>query len=142
MEAITENKKRVHQGRNIRIARNFRNMTQETLAFKVDLSQSRVSDLELKEEIEDELLDKFASALDVPVGFLKSFEPEAAMNVYNQQDSKIEVNGAENSKDIILQQGEQYITTNNYPIGDIKELYERLLKEKDQQIEELKSRAK
>lgn len=145
MEAVAEKKKKINHGRNIRITRTCQNITQEDLAFRVNLSQSKVSALELEEVIEDAILDKFATALNVPVGFLKNFVPEEAMNIYNQtmSDPTLTNTSAENSNDTVTQQivGEQE-NVYNYPINDIKELYERLLKEKDRQIEELKAKLK
>ncbi|WP_165022751.1 helix-turn-helix domain-containing protein [Dysgonomonas sp. ZJ279] len=145
MEAVAEKKKKINHGRNIRIARTCQNITQEDLAFRVSMSQSKVSALELEEIIEDPVLDKFATALNIPVGFLKNFIPEEAMNIYNQTMSEptLTNTSAENSNDIVTQQivGEQE-NNYNYPINDIKDLYERLLKEKDKQIEELKAKLK
>lgn len=141
MEKIKETKN-VHHGQNIRLARTWKNMTQETLADKLDIYQTDISALEQKEIIDDEILGKIAKAMDVPVDFFKEFEPETIMNIYNQHESKIEINSAENSKDNVLQQGEQNITNYNYPLDKVTELYERLLQEKDKQIEELQSKLK
>ncbi|MDR2956271.1 MAG: helix-turn-helix domain-containing protein [Prevotella sp.] len=139
MEAVKENKKKVHQGRNIRIARNFQNMTQGDLAFKLNLSQGKVSDLELKETLEDELLDKFAAALNISVDFLKNFEPEEVMKSFTFSENAFTNNNAENSKGNVTQQivGEQQNISNyNFP-DNIKELYSQLLEEKDKVIESL-----
>ncbi|MDR2956084.1 MAG: helix-turn-helix domain-containing protein [Prevotella sp.] len=142
MEAVKENKKKVHQGRNIRIARNFQNITQEDLAFKLNLSQSKVSDLELKETLEDELLDKFAAALNIPIGFLKNFEPQEFMKSYTVTDNTLNNNAAENSPESVTQQiiGDTEQTYIYNPLEKVSELYERLLKEKEQQIEEIKGK--
>jgi len=146
METTTENRKKINHGKNIRIARTCQNITQEDVAIRTNLSQSKISALELEETIDDKTLDIFAAALNIPVGFLKNFQPEELMKSYTITDTENTFNnGAENSKDTINQQvqGEQENnTTNNYnyPLDELKELYERLLQEKDKQIEELKSR--
>jgi len=134
MEAVNE-KKKVHQGTNVRLARTWKKVTQSDLADRISVYQSEMSKLEGQEEIDNHLLDKIAKALNVPVDFFKEFEPEKAVNIFNQYDSKIEINSAENSKDAVLQQGEQNITNYNYPIDDIKDLFNRLLQEKDKQID-------
>jgi len=134
MEAIHE-KKNINHGMNTRLARTWKKVTQDDLACRMGMNQSEVSLLESEKVIKDETLEKIAQALDVPFNFLKEFEPEAIMNMYNQYESKLEITAAENSKDNILQQGEQNITNNYYPIDDIKALYDKLLAEKDKQIQ-------
>lgn len=142
METLEKAKKNVHHGNNVRLARTWKKVTQDDLADRLNIYQSEVSKLENQEEIEENTLEKISKALNVPVDFLKEFDPETVINTYNQYESKIEVNSSENSKDNILQQGEQNITNYNYPLDKVTELYERLLKEKEQQIEELKSKYK
>lgn len=139
MEAVAEKKKKVHHGRNIRIVRTSQNVTQEDLAFRLNLSQSKVSALELDEVIEDAVLDKFATALNVPVNFLKNFEPEEVINSYNVYDNEITMTQTENSQgDINVQKIIEKEENIYNPIDKVSELYERLLKEKDKQIDELK----
>lgn len=147
MEAVAEKKKRVNHGKNLRIARTCQNVTQEDLAFRVNMSQSKVSALELEEVIEDSLLDTFALALDVPVGFLKNFIPEEAMNIYNVNNTETYEMTQTNSdnamgNDVVQQKVIENQENIFYPIDKVSELYERLLKEKDLQIEELKSQLK
>lgn len=139
MEAVAEKKKKVHHGRNIRIVRTSQNVTQEDLAFRLNLSQSKVSALELDEVIEDAVLDKFAAALNVPVNFLKNFEPEEVINSYNVYENEITMTQTENSQgDINVQKIIEKEENIYNPIDKVSELYERLLKEKDKQIDELK----
>ncbi len=139
MEAVAEKKKKIHHGRNIRIVRTSQNVTQEDLAFRLNLSQSKVSALELDEVIEDAVLDKFATALNVPVNFLKNFEPEEVINSYNVYENEITMTQTENSQgDINVQKIIEKEENIYNPIDKVSELYERLLKEKDKQIDELK----
>jgi len=120
MDAVAEKKTRVHQGRNVRIARTCGNVTQEDLAFRVEMSQSKISALELQEVIDDDTLNKVAAALEVPVSFLKKFQPEDAVKhfIYNNNGGV----ATDNS------------TINNYPLDKIAELYDKLLQEKDKQL--------
>jgi len=126
MDAVAEKKTGVHQGRNVKVARTCGNVTQEDLAFRVDLSQSKISALELQEVIDDETLNKVAAALEVPVSFLKNFQPEDAINnfTFNNNNEAISVTSAENSP----------INNYNYPLDKITELYDKLLQEKEKQI--------
>lgn len=141
MEA-TQEKKNVHHGNNVRLARTWKKVTQEDLADRLNMYQGEISKLEGQEEIQDNMLEKISKALDVSVDFLKEFEPEGTIynfNFNNQQDS-VKVIAEENTKDTVLQgQGEQNnnITNHYYPIEDIKSLYDKLLFEKDKLIERL-----
>lgn len=143
MEALKE-KKNIHHGNNVRLARTWKKVTQDDLADRLNMYQSEVSKLENQEEIDDQLLDKISNALSVPVDFFKAFDPEAAIYnfTFNNQPDAVKVIAEENSKDAVQQgQGELNITY-NYPLDDLKELYERLLQEKDRQIEELRAKLK
>lgn len=125
MDAVVEKKTRVHQGRNVKIARTCENVTQEDLAFRVEMSQSKISALELQEVIDDDTLDKVAAALKVPVSFLKNFQPEDAVRhfTFNNNSEAVNSSAAEN------------VTINNYnSLDKIAELYDKLLQEKDKQL--------
>ncbi|PXV67975.1 helix-turn-helix protein [Dysgonomonas alginatilytica] len=139
METVAKKRKKINHGRNLRIARTSMDITQEDLAFRVNMSQSKVSALELEEVIDDSVLDKFATALNVPVNFLKNFEPEEVINSYNVYENEFSMTHAENSQGDIMGQKIVEREENIYnPLDKVSELYERLLKEKDKQIEELK----
>lgn len=117
----------VHHGHNVKRARMEKNMKQETLSSLVNLTQSAVSKYEAMRVIEDKILEKFAKALEVPMEDLKTMEEEAPMVVF--ENNNIETNngpgfsGTSNVSSI----------TNN-PLDKINELFERLLKEKDERI--------
>jgi len=81
--------------------------------------------LEQKEIIEPELLEKVAKALKVPVEAIKNFNEEAAINIIANTftDHSAAVN---------------YYPSFN-PVDKVVELYERMLKEKNELIEKLQS---
>ncbi len=137
MEAIAK-KKNINQGRNIRLARNWKGVTQEALAFDLSLSQKQISEIEAKETIDDALLDKIAASLQVPSDFLKTFEMENIMNSYvlnNHETYEMSQTNSENaSGNDLVQQKVIENQTINYPVDDIKDLYSKLLDEKDKQI--------
>ena len=133
MKSATE-KNRVHQGRNVKLIRGWRNITQEGLAFKLNTTQATISKAESEPVIDDEMLENISIALDIPVDFLKTFEFDEMLKSYTMIESTLEINSAEHSNDNIIQQGEQNITNNIYPLDTVKELYERLLAEKDEKI--------
>jgi len=133
----TESKKKINQGRNIRLARNWKGVSQESLAQNLEIGQKMLSKIERKETVEDEWLDKIAASLDVPVDFLKTFEMDEFLKNYslNIYESPLTNNSGEYSQEIVTQQvGEQDIVNNTYPIDEIKDLYNKLLEEKDKQI--------
>ena len=134
--------KEVHHGNNIRRFRIEKNMNQETLSKLVNLSQSAVSKYELTKVIDDEMLQRFARALEVPVKYLKSMKDEQAVIFENNTVNNSEQGGS-NLKIGTIQSStaDEDNRTNNYnPIEKISELYERLLKEKDEKYAALEQR--
>ena len=62
-----------HHGRNIKRFREWFDIKQETLASELNWSQQKVSLLEQREEIEDDVLEEVAKILKVPVETIKNF---------------------------------------------------------------------
>lgn len=116
-----------HHGRNIKRFREWVGVKQETLASELNWSQQKISLLEQKEEIEDDVLEEVAKILKVPTQAIKNLDDEGAVNYFNTFHDNSVNNGA------------VYAFHSNFnPIEKVVELYERLLKEKDAMIEELK----
>lgn len=138
MEAEELTTGRVHHGHNIRRIRIEKQLNQEALSKLVHLSQPAVCRYEQLRVIEDEMLRRFASALDVPFDYLKNLEEDAQTivfeNITNNDNAGANANigyVAEDNK------------VNNFnPIEKITELYERLLKEKDEKFAIIESRLK
>ena len=84
---------RVHHGRNIRRTRIEKNMNQEGLSELVHLSQPAVSKYEKMKVIDDEMLQRFARALNVPFDYLKTLEEDAQTVVFENNT----VNNSEQS---------------------------------------------
>lgn len=140
MEEIKD-KRKVHHGRNVRIARNWKNLTQEGLATMLDLYQTDISVLEQKETIDDAMLDRIARAMDVPKDFFTDFDMDTTLNSYYVHQEGSSITQAENSKGEI--NGQKIIEKeeiNNYPGDKVAELYERLLQEKEEKIKDLESK--
>ena len=119
----------VHHGHNLKRARMEKNMKQETLCSLVNLTQSAVSKYESMRVIEDKMLDKFATALGISVEELKTIEEDAPMVIFENNTNNQDVetnNGSMNAFN--------GANTINNPIEKINELFERLLKEKDERI--------
>ena len=137
----------VHHGHNIRRFRIEKNMNQEVLSQLVHLSQSAVSKYEQMRVIDDEMLHRFSRALGVPFEYLKSLEEDAQTVVFENNtvnNSEQSAGGANISMGIVKSDTEDSINdsrVNNFnPIDKITELYERLLKEKDEKYAALERR--
>ena len=147
MEAEELTVGRVHHGHNIRRFRIEKNMNQEVLSQLVHLSQSAVSKYEQMRVIDDEMLHRFSRALGVPFEYLKSLEEDAQTVVFENNtvnNSEQRAGGANISMGIVKSDTEDSINdsrVNNFnPIDKITELYERLLKEKDEKYAALERR--
>ena len=97
--------------------------------------------------IDDEMLQRFARALNVPFDYLKTLEEDAQTVVFENNtvnNSEQSAGGANISKGIVKSDTEDSINdsrVNNFnPIDKITELYERLLKEKDEKYAALERR--
>ncbi len=131
---MTESKP--HHGRNIKRFREWVGVKQETLAAELHWSQQKMSLLEQKEEIEDSILEEVAKILKVPVDAIKNLDDANAVNYFNTFNDSSVNHGA--------------VGSNNYncnfnPIDKVVQLYddkialyEKLLKDKETMIEELK----
>jgi transcriptional regulator with XRE-family HTH domain len=119
MPAMTE--KNIHEGRNVKRIREILGIKQDTLAMELGLSQQAVSPLEQKEALDKEMLEKIAAVLKVPAESIRNFNEETTVNfissTFNHHDNS-SVYG--------------HYTFN--PVDKVVELYERILKEKDEKI--------
>lgn len=70
-----------HIGRKISRIRELRGIKQETLATELGVSQQTVSRMEQSEKVEDEILEKVALILGVPIDAIKNFSEETVINI-------------------------------------------------------------
>lgn len=128
--------KQIHEGRNLKRIREMLGVKQEALAMELgdDWNQKKISLLEQKETIEQPILEEVAKALKVPVEAIKNFDEQFAINIIANTVTNYD-NGALfnynptfNPIDKILQLYDEKIA-----------LYERMLKDKEEMIESLKS---
>jgi transcriptional regulator with XRE-family HTH domain len=116
--------KTIHQGRNVKRFREMLGIKQEALAIELgaDWNQRKISLLEQKDVIDEDLLSQVAKVLKVPVEAIKNFDEEAAINVIGN-------NYHDNSTSNV-----NYHCTFN-PIDKIVELYDALVKSEKEKIE-------
>lgn len=123
---------KIHQGRNVKRFREMLGIKQEALAFDLgeDWNQKKVSLLEQKEIIEDPLLKRISEVLKIPVEAFQNFDEEQAVNIisntftdFKEGASAINIHPVFNPVEAILKMHEEKM-----------ELYERMLKEKDEMM--------
>ncbi|WPU92481.1 helix-turn-helix transcriptional regulator [Mucilaginibacter sabulilitoris] len=136
MSTATDRPNQIHQGHNLKRFREMLSWKQEALAIALgeDWNQKKVSLLEQKEIIEEDVLQQVAKVLGVPAEAIKNFDEEKAIN--NIQ------NNYDNSTGAMMNYG---CTFN--PIEKIVELYnekvellERLLQAEKEKNELLKGK--
>ncbi|MCE7058136.1 XRE family transcriptional regulator [Algoriphagus sp. AGSA1] len=123
---------KIHHGRNIKRFREMMGIKQEALAHELgdDWSQKKISLLEQKEEVEEELLRQVGEILRIPVEAFQNFDEEQAITVisstFNDNSSVVNNNPTFHPIDKLIQLHEEKIA-----------LYERMLKEKDEMMARL-----
>jgi transcriptional regulator with XRE-family HTH domain len=130
----TESTRTAHEGRNVKRIREILGIKQDALATELGLSQQAISQLEQKETIDKDLLEKVARALHVSPEAIKGFNEENAVNIISSNFSD---HASVNSN----------CTLNFNPIDkwvealeENKKLYERLLqaeREKNELLQKL-----
>lgn len=126
--------KKIHQGRNIKRFREMLGIKQEALAFDLgeDWNQKKVSLLEQKETIEEDILERISNILKIPMEAIENMDDEQTINIIaNTFDNGAILNGINYNPsfhpiDKVLQLHEEKIA-----------LYERMLKEKDEMMARL-----
>ena len=125
---------KIHQGRNVKRFREMLNIKQEALAYDLgeDWNQKKISMLEQKDVIEENLLKQISAVLKIPVEAFQNFDEEQAINIISNtfHDTQGLINYSP--------------TFNNDPIDKLIQLheekialYERMLKEKDEMMARL-----
>lgn len=126
--------KKIHQGRNIKRFREMLGIKQEALAFDLgeDWNQKKISLLEQKETVEEDILERISQILKVPVEAIENMDDEQAINIIaNTFDNGAILNGINYNPSF-------------HPIDKVSQLheekialYERMLKEKDEMMARL-----
>ena len=106
-------------------------LKQEALAFEMgdDWNQKKISSLEQKDSIEPAILQQVSAVLKVPVEAFQNFDEEQAVNLISNNAS------FENCQQPAFFNSQPTFN----PMDKIVELYERLLKEKEEMIKSLEA---
>jgi transcriptional regulator with XRE-family HTH domain len=128
MTASSDMNKTVHQGKNIKRFREMLGIKQERLASEMgeDWSQKRISVLEQKEVIEQDILDQVARILNVNSEAIKNFDEDSVISNINTfyDNSAFNFQCTFNPIDKWLEAMEEN-----------KKLYERLLQSEKEKVE-------
>jgi len=131
MTHTTPNPK-IHEGRNLKRFREMLGMKQDVLAMELgtDWNQQKVSLLEQKERIDSDILEQVSAILKMPVEAIRNYDEEQAVNIIANTFNDSSFVNAGNTP-----------TFNINPIDELlklhqekMELYERMLKEKDEMM--------
>lgn len=122
--------KRSNHGANVRRWREWRGIKQEVLAEQIGVSQATFSGYEKKDKLEQDILDKLAKVLNIPVEALTEMEDGVSINIvantFDNQSSAVNWCPTFNPLDKIVELYDEKI-----------ELYERMLKEKNALLEKI-----
>lgn len=123
---------KIHQGRNVKRFREMLGIKQEALAFDLgdEWNQKKISLLEQKDVIEEDLLKAISNALKIPVEAFQNFDEEAAINVIANT-----FNNHDHSNPQFASVINNSPTFN--PLDKMVELYERMIQQQKEMIEKL-----
>ena len=131
---MSTTEKPIHHGRNVKRFRELLGFKQEALAIELgdDWSQKRVSLLESREIIEDDILAQVAAILKVPVEAIKNFDEQAAVTYFNtfNDNSFSNSNGTFHATYCTFNPIEKWLEV----IEENKKLYERLLASEKEKV--------
>lgn len=132
---ITAMEQKIHQGRNVKRFREMLGIKQEALAFDLgeDWNQKKISMLEQKDVIEDDLLKAISNALKIPVEAFQNFDEEQAVNIISNTFGEHAFSNSFNYGTINFHPIEKLLALHEEKIA----LYERMLREKDEMMDRL-----
>ncbi len=126
----------IHQGRNVKRFREMLGIKQEGLALDLggDWSQKRISLLEQKDTIDDDLLQQISRVLKVPADAIKNFDEEAAItfigNTFTSHDNSATLNGYTIHYNPTFNPIDKLVEA----LDENRNLYAQLIKEKEDKI--------
>lgn len=122
---------RVHEGHNVKRFREMLGIKQDALAYELgeNWTQKKISLLEQKEVLEPEVLYMVAKALKIPETAIKNFDEEQAVNIIANTFEMGSI-GYQQNHNPVFNPVEALQRMHQEKI----ELYERMLKEKDEMM--------
>jgi transcriptional regulator with XRE-family HTH domain len=130
-----EVEKKVHEGRNVKRIREILGIKQDDLATRMGLTQQAISQVESKESLDKDMIDKVSLAMGINKEAIKQFNEEAAANYFNSFNDQSINNGAVYAFNSSFNPIEKWMEV----IEENKKLYERLLQSEREKVELLES---
>jgi transcriptional regulator with XRE-family HTH domain len=126
---------KIHQGRNVKRFREMLGIKQEALAFDLgeEWNQKKISLLEQKDVIEDDLLKAISNTLKIPVEAFRNFDEEQAVNIISNTFNDGSFLNTGHTPTFNVNPIERLVQLHEEKIA----LYERMLKEKDEMMNRL-----
>ncbi len=120
-----------HHGENVKYWRNTKQLTQLYLATELGVTQQYIQKIESQQIIKSEMLEKISKIIDIPVNLLKATPID--------KDKGISYIKTFNNRDNAIYNFQYF----NYgSVKPVVEAYQKLIEEKDKQIELLKDTIK
>jgi len=130
METAEKREKRTHHGHALKRVRMTLGVKQETLAVELGMTQAMISTYEGKKVIEDNMLQKFATALGVSAEFIRELEEDPVTVFIENNNNTFGENDKINQGYI----GEDNSVMNINPVDKIVELFQNLLEKEQEKI--------
>ena len=126
---------KIHQGRNVKRFREMLNIKQEGLAYDLgeEWNQKKISLLEQKDVIEENLLKQISAVLKIPVEAFQNFDEEQAINIISNTFSDFKDGASAINLHPVFNPIHEVLKLHEEKIA----LYERMLKEKDEMMTKL-----
>jgi transcriptional regulator with XRE-family HTH domain len=130
--AHTTSNPKIHEGRNLKRFRELLALKQDALAFELgeDWNQQKISLLEQREKIDNDILEQVAAVLKIPAEAIRNFDEQQAINIISN-----------NTFDNCVQPASVFNNSTIHPIDKMIQLheekialYERMLREKDEMM--------
>ncbi len=112
--------KKSNHGANVRRWREWRNINQDVLAEQIGVSQTTLSGYEKRDKLDQEILEKIAKVLDIPVEAITEVDNDSSINIFS---------GTWNDNAV----AQNYHPSFN-PIDKIVELYDKLLQSEKEKV--------
>ena len=133
--STSTHERNMHLGRNIKKLREMLEIKQETLAKGLgsEWTQKKISRLEDRPDVEEELLEQVAAIFKVPVDAIKNYDSEKAVSI---------ISNIFNDTASMFNEGAPFGSIENYkcsfnPLDKMVELYERMISQQAEMIEKL-----
>ncbi len=91
MNNTENNKKSVHQGKNVKLFRETKGIKQEAIAIELNITQQAVSQLEKRRELDDETIAVYAKVVGIDEYFIRNMVDESLLegsNYFYDQSSQ------------------------------------------------------